>query len=361
MRIVIAEDQHMGRVLLAGHLRRWGHTVVETCDGKEALAVITASPDSVDMLITDWIMPVMDGVELARNVRGLSDELQQYVYIILLTGRSECNDIIEGFSQGGVDDYIVKPFEAAELQARIQVGSRVVNSERAQRQLNNNLRGIVREQTATIRETQVEVISRLFSALEFRDEETGCHVIRIGNMSAFLGHLLGWDDNRLDLIKSAAPLHDIGKIGIPDHVLRKPGPLTREEFGIITRHSEIGGRILSGSHNPVIRLAETIARYHHENWDGSGYPEGLKGESIPLEARIVAIADVYDALLSDRIYRPGLPEAEAVEVLRKGRGEKFDPGLLDLFLGNLPDIQKHSNDVIHWSSGACEPDTPQMA
>ncbi len=328
----------MGRTLLAGHLRRWGHEVVETCNGEEAFAVIARNPDSVDMVITDWIMPVMDGMELVRQVRGLSQK-HRYIYIILLTSRGEFGDMIQGFLQGGVDDYIVKPFESAELQARIQAGNRVVGAERAQWLLNNNLQEIVRQQTSIIRETQAEIINRLFNALESRDHETGEHVQRIGDMSARIGQLLGWDEQRLDAIKSAAPLHDIGKIGIPDYVLRKAGPLTAEEFRVITRHAEIGGRMLSGSRNPVIRLAEIIARHHHENWDGSGYPDGLRNGNIPLEARIVTIVDVYDALMSDRIYRSGLPEPQALQILRQGSGEKFDPDLLDLFLDNLKDIK----------------------
>ncbi len=350
MRIVIAEDQKMGRTILAGHLRRWGHEVTETCNGEEALSCIAGAPDGIDMLITDWTMPVMDGMELVRRVRNLSKG-HRYIYIILLTSRGELGDMIKGFSQGGVDDYIVKPFAAAELQVRIQAGNRVVEAERSQWILNNNLQAIVRQQTSTIRETQAEIISRLFSALEFRDEETGCHVRRIGSMSAYLGKLLGWDEARLERLKSAAPLHDIGKIGIPDYVLRKSGTLTPEEYHIITQHAEIGSRILSGSHNPVICLGEVIAKHHHENWNGSGYPDGLRGEDIPLEARMVAIVDVYDALLSDRVYRPGMPESEAITTLYRDRGIKFDPSLLDLFLRNLKDIREHAQD----EEPSCQP------
>ena len=338
MRILIAEDQDMARLILATHLRKWGHEVLEARDGREALDHIVREPESFDMLITDWSMPRMDGVELASRVRELSNA-SQYIYIILLTGRGEGNDIVEGFSLGGVDDYVVKPFAAAELQMRIQVGNRVIRAERSQRLLNSDLQGIVRQQTTIIRETQDEIISRLFSALEFRDEETGCHVQRIGCMSAFLGELLGWEASVIDLITGAAPLHDIGKIGVPDTVLRKPDRLTSDEFRVIARHSEIGAHILSNSHNPTIQMAERIARSHHENWDGSGYPHGQQGEDIPLVARVVSIVDVYDALLSDRVYRPGLPLDEVLRIMHLGSGSKFDPVLLQLFFDNLSAIR----------------------
>lgn len=338
MRILVAEDQQVARIILATHLRNWGHQVTETSNGMEALEYITGNPAGVDMLITDWGMPSMDGVELARKVRAMSDA-SQYVYTILLTGRGDVGDMIKGFSQGGVDDYIVKPFEAAELRLRINVGNRVIRAERTQRSHSLDLEHIVRRQTEAIRETQGEIVSRLFSALESRDEETGSHMRRIGLMSAHLGEALGWGPRRMDAIKAAAPLHDVGKIGIPDMVLRKPGPLTPAEFTIITQHSAIGARILSGSGNPTIQMAEVIARHHHENWDGSGYPDGLQKDAIPIEARVVTIVDVYDALLSDRVYRPGLPESEVLRILRWECGRKFDPDICLLFLDAIDDIK----------------------
>jgi putative two-component system response regulator len=243
-----------------------------------------------------------------------------------------------------VDDYIPKPFEMMELQMRIQVGCRLILSERTQRQHSTNLEAIVRRQTEAIRETQGEIISRLFSALESRDEETSNHVRRIGILSAHLGELLGLPPARIDLLKAASPLHDIGKIGIPDNVLRKPGPLSAEEFSIIKQHASIGERILSGSRNPVIQTAAVIARSHHENWDGSGYPQGLKGEEIPLEARIVSVVDVYDALLSDRVYRKGLPEDEVLSIIAKGKGSKFEPEICQLFLDRYEQIRAHCQE-----------------
>ncbi len=342
MRIIIAEDQEMGRLILARHLRRMGHEVIECVNGQEALDVISNDIKNVDMLITDWMMPVMDGIELAKKVRRLSKD-SHYIYIILLTGRSESADKIEGFSQGEVDDYIVKGSEGAELQMRIQVGNRVIDAEHQLRHMNENLQSLVQEQTATIRDAQEEIVRRLFTALELRDGETGEHVQRIGLISACMGKLLGWDEERISVIRSAAPLHDIGKIAIPDSVLRKPGRLTEDEFDIIKTHAAVGADMLLNSQNPVIKMGECIARNHHENWDGSGYPQGLRGEEIPLEARVVSIADVFDALLSDRVYRAGLPEGKVIEILQHNSSKSFDEKLLKVFLDNLEFIKEYVN------------------
>lgn len=339
MRILIAEDQAIARLVLSTHLKNWGHEVVEAVDGQDALEYYIANDGEIDMLITDWSMPRLDGLELAHRVRNLSD-YSKYVYIILLTGHDEFSDRIQGFARGGVDDYIVKPFQEAELRHRINVGNRVVTAERQLRQYSHSLEGIVRQQTEAIRQTQGEIISRLFSALESRDQETGDHVRRIGFISARLGFYLGWRDGEVDAIQAAAPLHDVGKIGILDRVLLKPGPLTPEEFETIKTHTSIGAHILGGSGNPIIRLAERIALSHHENWDGGGYPQGLKGTDIPIEARVVAVADVYDALLADRIYRKGLPEDKVLAIIEEESGRKFDPEIVRLFLHHIPDIRQ---------------------
>lgn len=339
MHILIAEDQQMARVILATHLRNWGHKVIETADGAEALEFLSKTNFNIDMLITDWSMPNLDGVELARRVRDLSSA-SQYIYIILLTSHNDFEDMIQGFSMGGVDDYIVKPFEAAELQLRIQVGNRVIQAERTQRLYSQSLERVVRQQTEALRDTQREIISRLFNALESRDHETGDHVRRIGVMSSYLGKMLGWSSHQVDAIGLAAPLHDIGKIGVSDTILLKPGPLTPEEFEAIKSHSSIGAHILSNSHNPVIQMAEIIAHYHHENWDGSGYPEGRSGSAIPVQARVVALVDVYDALLSDRVYRPAIPEETVLRMIKADRGKKFDPEICDVMLDNIVEIRR---------------------
>ena len=342
MHILFAEDQETSRFFLASHLRAMGHAVTEAANGQEALNSLTVNMFSTDveeigMLITDWDMPIMNGVELAKRARALREA--QYLYIILLTGKGEYSDRLHGFTEGGVDDYVIKPFEIDELKLRIQVGIRVIQAERSLREYTQGLERIVRNQTQAIRDTQSEIIARLFNALLSRHAETGSHVRRIGIMSAFIAEKLGWSSADVDLIRAAAPLHDVGKIGISDAILLKPGPLTADERLIIQQHSSIGGKILSNSNSPIIQMAERIALWHHENWDGSGYPHKLKGEKNPLEARIVGLVDVYDALRSDRVYRRGLSHDEVLEVLERGRGRKFQPELLDLFLEHLPSIQ----------------------
>ncbi len=342
MHILFAEDQETARHFLASHLRTMGHTVTEAGNGQEALNSLTVNmfsqgAEEIGMLITDWDMPVMNGVELAKRARVLREA--QYLYIILLTGKGEFNDRLHGFAEGGVDDYVVKPFEIDELKLRIQVGVRLIQAERSLREYTQGLERIVRNQTQLIRDTQSEIISRLFNALLSRHAETGSHVRRIGLMSAFIAEKLGWSTSQVDLIRAAAPLHDVGKIGISDAILLKPGPLTHDERQIIQQHAEIGGKILSNSQSPIIQMAERIALWHHENWDGTGYPHKLAGELIPMEARIIALVDVYDALRSDRVYRRSLEDQAVMEILAKGRGTKFQPELFDLFVSNLPAIQ----------------------
>ena len=342
MHILFAEDQETSRFFLASHLRAMGHQVTEAANGQEALNCLNVNllapgAEEIGMLITDWNMPIMNGVELAKRARALREA--QYLYIILLTGKGDFVDRLHGFAEGGVDDYVVKPFEIDELKLRIQVGIRVIQAERSLREYTHGLERIVRNQTQAIRETQSEVIARLFNALVSRHAESGSHVRRIGIISAFLAEKMGWDSEKVDIIRAAAPLHDVGKIGISDAILLKPGPLSADERLIIQQHTCIGGKILSNSSSIVIQMAEKIALYHHENWDGSGYPQKLKAEQIPVEARIVALADVYDALRSDRVYRRGLNEEAVLEILERGRGRKFEPAILDLFLKHLPSMQ----------------------
>jgi putative two-component system response regulator len=202
----------------------------------------------------------------------------------------------------------------------------------------------LQEQTIAIRRAQEETIHRLVSASLWRDEETGMHIRRTALLSEFLAQAAGWSAGEAENIRLAAPMHDVGKIGIPDAILRKPGKLTPEEFEIMKTHTIIGARMLSGSDAPMLKMAAEIALNHHEYWDGGGYPAGLAGDAIPESARILAVVDVYDAMRHDRVYRPGHSEDEVLGVMQQGAGTHFDPLLLTIFFSHLDEIRRISEE-----------------
>jgi putative two-component system response regulator len=202
----------------------------------------------------------------------------------------------------------------------------------------SRLEETVREQTRVVRRAHEETVQRLVSASLCRDEETGAHIRRTGALSEVLAKAAGWSAEEVENIRLAAPMHDVGKIGIPDAILRKPGKLTPEEFAIMKTHTMLGARMLAGSDSPMLKMAEQIALNHHERWDGGGYPNGLAGYAIPESARIMAIVDVYDALAHDRVYRPALPAEEVLATMQQGEGTHFDPLLLALFFSHLEEM-----------------------
>jgi len=337
LNILIAEDDAITLRRLQHFLEKWDHHVITAVNGADALEKFL--DQDVELVITDWMMPEMDGMELVRRIRSGGKD-KPYVYTILLTSRGEKEDVVKGLSEVGVDDYVVKPFEPDELRARLSVGERTVRLERTLREYGKGLEKIVRMQTRLIRKTQEETILRLLTALESRDEETGGHVRRIGLFSAHLANEAGWTREEVEDIRLAAPMHDIGKIGVPDAILQKEGPLTADEFEVIKSHTNIGGQILGDSEFPMLQMAHEIALYHHERWNGGGYPEDRSGEDIPIAARIVALVDVYDALSQDRVYRKACPLEEVLENMRKSRGSHFDPEYFDLFLDSIPDFRR---------------------
>jgi putative two-component system response regulator len=333
LKILIAEDDGVTRHRLLHFLEKWGHHVITSENGLDALEHFLSK--DIDIVITDWMMPEMDGLELVGHIRSRGRE-KPYVYTILLTSRGDKADVVKGLSEVGVDDYVIKPFEPDELRARLTVGERTVRLERTLREYGEGLEKVVQKQTRMIRQTQEETIIRLLTALESRDEETGGHVRRIGLYSAYLAEAAGWTKQDVDDIRLAAPMHDIGKIGVPDAILQKEGPLTTEEFEVIKSHTTIGGQILGNSEFPMLQLAHDIALFHHEKWEGKGYPENRSAEEIPEAARIVALADVYDALSQDRVYRKADTEDEVLRKMNKAKGNHFDPNFYDLFIESLP-------------------------
>ncbi len=328
VRILVVDDMPIVRATLRRILEREGYRCRVAAEGQEALDMLAEEP--VELVLSDIQMPGMGGIDLVRALQPRIPEPS----IIMVSSIEETGTAIECI-QLGAFGYVHKPFQPREILVQVNSALRRRMLEIEHRDRERVLAQKVREQTREIRESREEIALRLISASEERDNETGMHVRRIGLYAAAMGAFLGWNQEQVDRIRGAAPMHDIGKIGVPDAILQKPGVLTDEEWVVMRQHTTMGARILQGSKVGFIQMATGIAQSHHERWDGTGYPEGLRGSEIPLEARITAIVDVYDALSHKRAYKQSWSENRVLEVLREGRGAHFDPELLDLFLENF--------------------------
>ena len=306
---------------------------------------------SPDVILLDIMMPVMDGMEMLSRLR--EDTAIRHIPVLMLTARNTTEDVVRALNHGA-NDYLTKPFSEEELEARVNTLCRMKKAEDKIREQNEILEHKVLERTAELDATRLEIVRRLGMAAEYRDNETGNHIIRMSKMCMKLGQLYGLDKKHQELLLNASPMHDVGKISIPDAILLKSGKLTAEEWEIMTGHTILGARLLDGHDSPLMRMARDIALTHHEKWDGSGYPAGLCGEEIPLEGRIVAIADVFDSLTSRRPYKDPYPFSVAFDIIEKERGKHFDPILTDLFLQHRDEFgqikRKNSDDFIETDS-----------
>ena len=319
MRILIVDDDPMALEMLRHALTRAGHEAETAANGVEAMAILRRG--TCRLVISDWTMPEMDGVELCRRIRAADSG--GYVYVILLTARNSSQDTVEGLS-AGADDFIPKPFNPTELMLRVRIGERVLSLE-----------------------TRDAMIFALAKLAESRDPETGAHLERVCSYSRQLALHLSTlpkfkdqvNDAYVRLIYQTSPLHDIGKVAIPDCVLLKPGRLSDREFEIMKSHTILGAQTLDAAlrEHPeagFLRMARDIASSHHERWDGTGYPTRLKGADIPLCGRIVAVADVYDALTTKRVYKGAFVHEVARSLILEERGSHFDPDIVDAFLAS---------------------------
>ena len=341
-RLLVVDDEAANVEILIRTLTRAGFTRVEsTTDSREVASLyIQHRPD---LILLDLHMPHLDGLDVMDQLNEIAEA--SYLPILILSGDLTPEARREALSRGA-KDFVNKPFQADELLLRIKtlLETRILYIQiQSQNQL---LEAKVRERTRELVEAQIEIIERLAIAAEFRDDNTGQHTQRVGQMSALLARQLGLPDSQVSLIARGAPLHDVGKIGVPDTILLKMGKLTTEEFEVVKTHTVIGARILSGGKFPLLRLAEEIAFTHHERWDGGGYA-GIRGADIALAGRIVAVADVFDALTQQRPYKPAWPVADAIAENDRQRGKQFDPDVVDAFLrviDNSPDMpqQKRS-------------------
>ena len=280
-------------------------------------------------------MPYLDGFQVMEQLKEV--EKDSYAPILVLTAQSDRNTRLRALA-AGARDYIEKPFDITEVTQRISNMLEIRLLHNQVRDQNLILEEKVRARTRELEETRQEAILRLGRAAEYRDNETGMHVIRMSRLSAKLAKKIGLSDDECQLILQASPMHDVGKIGIPDEILLKPGKLNKDEWAIMKKHPEIGAEILSGSHSAVMKMAESIALTHQERWDGSGYPNNLKGEEIPLAGRIVAICDVFDALTSKRYYKEAFSIEKSMEIIEQSSGKDFESRLVEAFKKALPEM-----------------------
>jgi putative two-component system response regulator len=334
-RILIVDDEPANVDLLRRVLERAGFSRIEsTNDPRETAPLYVKSRP--DLILLDLHMPQMDGLAVMDQLNQIAEA--SYLPILMLTGEMTPEARREALSRGA-KDFVNKPFHADEVLLRIRTLLETRFLYLQIQSQNQILEAKVRERTRELEAAQMEIIERLARAAEFRDDNTGQHTERVGQMAAVLARQMALPDSLISLIRRAAPLHDVGKIGIPDAVLLKLGKLTPDEFELVKTHTTIGARILSGSRFALLRLAEEIAFSHHERWDGTGYV-GLLGDQIPLAGRIVAVADVFDALTQKRPYKAAWPVADAVAEIDRQKGRQFDPIVVDAFMRVIGDQAK---------------------
>lgn len=346
--ILVADDDEMARELHANFIRGFGYDVELAVDGIEAVA---KAGTGIDLVLTDARMPRLDGFDVARRIREKrsSEELP----IVMVTSLEAREDRLRAY-EVGINDFINKPVDHTELGLRLKWLLDLKSAQDELRRSKQTLEQTVELRTKELRHALEEVtrterlvvqghldtIRRLTIAAEYKDHDTRNHIVRIGCYAEALGHAMRLPPRTIDVLKHAAPMHDVGKLGIPDRILLKKGPLVPEERLIMNTHTTIGAQILTGSMSPVIQMGERIALSHHEKWNGGGYPRGISGEAIPLEARICAVVDFFDALTMDRPYRKAVPNDEVIEMIRNETGSSFDPAIVEVFLGIRTDIEE---------------------
>lgn len=335
MHVLIIDDSRSSLAFLSQTIGQ-----LEGCEAeaflKPSAALQRASEMQFDLVVVDNIMPEMDGLEVTRRLRGMAT--YRLVPIIMVTSDVEPGLRLQAIAAGATD-FVNKPFDPVELQARAR---NLLALRQAQIELSDRaqwLANAVEDATSALIAREEEVIWRLARAIEYRDGDTGGHVSRVAVISRIIAEAIGLSADRCRIIYLAAPLHDIGKIGIADAILGKPGKLTSGEMETMRQHVTIGARILEKGSSDLIRVAELIAQSHHERWDGTGYPDRLSGEDIPIEARIVAIADVFDALCSTRPYKTAWPIEKAYEEIVRCSGAHFDPKCVEAFTAQWPQIE----------------------
>ncbi len=339
--ILIVDDIHDNLHLLSTLLEEYNFIVRPAPNGE--LAIASAQKDPPDLILLDINMPNMDGYEVCKRLKA--DELTCDVPVLFISALGESFNKVRAFQIGGAD-YITKPFHIEEVLARINHQLKLSNLRNKLLERNKTLIKEVNERKAIeievkrlnselerrVQQRQEEMLERLAIVGEKRDDDTGEHTFRVGNVSAKIAEAIGLSKSEVDMLRQAARLHDIGKVAVPDNILLKPGKLTEEEFNAMKRHTSVGAEMLAQSPTPTLGMAEKIALSHHERWDGKGYPQGLIGEKISIFARIVTVADVFDALTSERPYKNAWSVERALVEIKRCAGSQFDPRVVNHFL-----------------------------
>ena len=332
-RILVVDDDESMRGVLCRILGDAGHHCVPAADADEAISEFRRDP--YDLVLTDIAMPGRSGLDLLQDVLDFSPQTA----VVMITGVEGTKNAFASIESGAYG-YVLKPFYGDDVVITIANALHRRNLEIENREYREQLKVLVQEQVDEIYQSRQEIAMRLIIASEYRDNETGAHIRRIGRYAEVFGKLIGYSGDIRGILGLAAAMHDVGKVGIPDSILRKPGRLDPAEWEMMKTHTLIGGRILTGIDIPLLVTAREISVSHHERWDGAGYPSGLSREAIPEAARMVAVLDVYDALTHARPYKDAWPEEAAVAEMVKGRAEQFDAELLDLFLGNIESFRE---------------------
>ncbi len=347
-KILVVDDEVQNLLLIETALAHMNYTVILAKDGVEAIEKVRNNPP--DVILLDIMMPRMNGLEVTRELK--KSEETKIIPIVILSGLKDVEDRIK-YLEAGADDFLSKPIDIAELRTRVRTLLEVKAYYDHMRNDKKELENEVKIRTKQIKDASLETIYRLSRASEYRDEDTGEHIQRMSYYAAAVYRKMGMEEKDVEGILYASPMHDVGKIGIPDEILLKPGKLDSTEWEVMKKHTIIGGKILEGSQTEFVKLAEAIALTHHEKWDGSGYPNGLKNTEIPLSGRVTAIADVFDAVSSKRPYRKEPFSLEkSLEVINKGKGNHFDPDIVNTFLSIKNEIEsikeKYKDDGKSW-------------
>ncbi len=346
---MVVDDNATNVVLLTKLLEAEGYVHVDgVTDSREVLAKHEADP--YDLILLDIRMPHMDGYEIMASLKSAAGGVMPPVMV--LTAQADMETKIKALG-AGAQDFLHKPFDRVEALTRIHNMIEVQVLHKQIRRQNEELEQKVQERTQELEDTRLDVVRRLGRAAEYKDNETGMHVVRMSKIAELLGKAMGMSKEDSKLLLHASPMHDIGKIGIADAVLLKPGKLDEDEWEVMKTHTLIGAEILGDHPSPLMHMARQVALSHHEKWDGSGYPKGLVGEDIPLVGRVTAVADVFDALTSERPYKKGWPIGEAVQYIKDQAGSHFDPDVVEQFcehIDEIIDIRKTHSDTFEIES-----------